>query len=69
MIAGGSLGFVSKDYEHWGKVAMDHLRIGIALHHPVEVVFFDHKDCGFYMKMFPGVTEEGMMKHHQESMQ
>lgn len=69
VIAGASLGFVCKDYEHWGKAAVDHLRIGLALHHPVEVIFFDHKDCGFYKKIYPGVTEEDMSNHHKESMQ
>ena len=35
----------------------------------MEVIFFDHKDCGFYKKLFPGLTEEEMTKHHNESMQ
>ena len=48
VIAGASLGFSLKGYEHWQKTAIDHLRIGMSLHNLREVIFFDHQDCGFF---------------------
>ena len=69
VIAGAALGFTCKDYEHWQKTALDHLRVGLTLHHPVEVMFFDHEDCGFYKKIYPGISEEDMKAKHFEAMQ
>lgn len=40
VLAGSSLGFTQDKYEHWGKTLLDHMSIGLSLHHFREFYFW-----------------------------
>ena len=42
VIAGASLGFVSEDHANWGQAAVEHIQLGLALHHSRQIIFADH---------------------------
>ena len=70
IIAGSSLGFVQQKFEYWGKACMDHLTIGIGLHHLRKIIFIDHMDCGAYKKFYPEIsTSEKEFELHGENLQ
>jgi len=70
IIAGSSLGLVQEKYPHWGQSAIDHLSIGLTLHHPRKVIFIDHMDCGAYKKFYPDMhTKDDEVRLHHENMQ
>jgi carbonic anhydrase len=70
IVAGASLGFVQEKYSYWGKAALDHLEIGMNLHHLRKIIFIDHLDCGAYKKFYPEMHgEEEEIKLHEKNMQ
>lgn len=69
IVAGSSLGFIQKEYPHWGKTAFDHMEIGLSLHHFREVIIIDHEDCGTYKKLYPYNSKEEEYKNHEDCMQ
>ena len=50
---------------------LDHLQMGMELHHVREVIFVDHLDCGAYKRFYPEVTGDHKKeaKLHEKHMQ
>lgn len=48
ILAGASLGAVTRDFKDWNKTFWEHLKISIDLHHINQVILLDHRDCGAY---------------------
>ncbi len=48
VLAGASLGAVTKTFKDWNKAFWDHLKVAIDLHHINLVILMDHRDCGAY---------------------
>jgi carbonic anhydrase len=69
VLAGGSLGFVQQEYPYWATTALDHMEIGLKLHHFRQIIIIDHFDCGAYKKFMPYKNREEELKNHQECIQ
>lgn len=69
VLAGSSLGFTQQKYEYWGKTLLDHMSIGLSLHHFREIVFLDHRDCGAFKKFYPEVNPKNEVELHTRHMQ
>lgn len=54
-LAGGSLGYTQKKYEHWRKTFIDHVKLAIELHNIQKIIVFDHMDCGAYQLFYPEI--------------
>jgi hypothetical protein len=52
VLAGASLGAVTKKFPAWNTTFWDHLGLAIDLHHIHKVMILDHRDCGAYEKIF-----------------
>lgn len=48
ILAGASLGALTKQFKEWNKTFWDHLKVAIDLHHINSVILMDHRDCGAY---------------------
>jgi len=48
VLAGASLGVVSKKFGKWHDVFWEHLDVAIKLHKVHQVIVIDHQDCGAY---------------------
>ena len=48
VLAGASLGVVSKKFGKWHDVFWEHLDVAIKLHKVHQVIVIDHRDCGAY---------------------
>jgi carbonic anhydrase len=48
ILAGASLGALTKNFKEWNKTFWDHLKVAIDLHHINSVILMDHRDCGAY---------------------
>ena len=69
VLAGSSLGFTQDKYDHWGKTLLDHMSIGLSLHHFREIIFLDHRDCGAYKKFYPDINADNEVELHTKHMQ
>ncbi len=52
ILAGASLGAVTKKYPAWNRTFWEHLKVAIDLHHIHTVKLLDHRDCGAYKLIF-----------------
>ena len=48
VLAGASLGAVTRDFKDWNKTFWAHLKIASDLHQIKKVILLDHRDCGAY---------------------
>lgn len=48
VLAGASLGAITKKFPAWNKTFWEHLDIAIKLHSIHKVIVMDHRDCGAY---------------------
>ncbi|MCB1777176.1 MAG: twin-arginine translocation signal domain-containing protein [Candidatus Competibacteraceae bacterium] len=48
ILAGASLGALTKEFKDWNTTFWEHLKISIDLHHINRVIVMDHRDCGAY---------------------
>lgn len=48
VLAGASLGAITKKFPAWNKTFWEHLDIAIKLHSIQKVIVMDHRDCGAY---------------------
>lgn len=48
VLAGASLGAITKKFPAWNKTFWEHLDIAIKLHSTHKVIVMDHRDCGAY---------------------
>jgi carbonic anhydrase len=70
ILAGASLGLTQEKFPHWGHTAMDHMEVGLNLHHFREIIIFDHMDCGAYKKFHPEIScREDEENFHHENLQ
>lgn len=72
VLAGASLGVVSKRFAGWHETFWEHLDVAIKLHHVHEVIVIDHRDCGAYKLAFGEdkvSTPEGETEAHTKTMQ
>lgn len=70
ILAGASLGLTQEKFPHWGQTAMDHMEVGLNLHHFREIIIFDHMDCGAYKKFHPEIScREDEENFHHENLQ
>jgi carbonic anhydrase len=69
VLAGASLGFVEKKFPEWGKTALEHMEIGVKLHHFRQIIFIDHFDCGAFKKFRPYNDKEEELKNHKDCIQ
>lgn len=69
ILAGASLGFVQEKFPYWGDTVMDHLEIGLNLHHFRKIIFIDHEDCGAYKKFMPYNNKKEELASHKKCLQ
>src|SRR5215813_7233755 len=48
VLAGASLGAITKKFPHWNRTFWDHLDLAIKLHKIRKVMILDHRKCGAY---------------------
>lgn len=48
ILAGASLGALTKNFKDWNQTFWDHLKVSIDLHQINSVILMDHRDCGAY---------------------
>lgn len=68
VLAGASLGAVTRKFPHWGTTFWQHLDVAVKLHHVRKVIALDHRDCGAYRIVFHRDTqgEEETNLHAQQ---
>lgn len=72
VLAGASLGVVSKKFAAWHETFWEHLDVAMKLHHVHEVVVIDHLDCGAYKLAFGDAivgSKEVEMPAHAKTIQ
>ena len=74
ILAGASLGAVTKNFRDWNQTFWEHLKISIDLHHINSVILMDHRDCGAYKVILKAdfakdpVLEEGVHRKYMREL-